>query len=63
VINHVRKDLEVKTERVKVFEEEFEIEYVETIRIRDRAEMFKADTIEYKKRVSELQIKLEKMEN
>ena len=34
-----------------LFEEEFDIEFDETIKIRDRAEKYKAETLEYRKRL------------
>ena len=34
-----------------MFEDEFEIEFDETIKIMDRAELFKAQTMEYQKRL------------
>ena len=47
----MKKDLKKATDRVKVFEDEFEIEFDETIQIRDRAELYKAQTMEYQKRL------------
>ena len=41
VIVKIKKDLETKDKRLNVFEEEFEIEFDETIIIRDRAEILK----------------------
>jgi hypothetical protein len=39
VINQTKKELRKATERVTVFEDEFEIEYDETIKIRDGEEV------------------------
>ena len=43
MIVKVKRDLESKRKRLEVFEEEFEIEFDETIKIRDRAEIYKAE--------------------
>ena len=49
VIVKVKRDLESKTKRLDVFKDEFEIEFDETIKIRDRAELYKSETAHYKK--------------
>ena len=61
-ILEIKKELKAKDERVKVFEEEYEIGYDETIAIRDRAETLKAETLEYKKRLKEVEATLRKMD-
>ena len=62
VINQMKKGLRKATDRVKVFEDEFEIEYDETIKIRDRAELYKAQTMEYQKRLERAEFLLNNME-
>ena len=52
VIVKVKRNLESKEQRLDVFEEEFEIEFDETIEIRDRAEIYEAETALYKKEFS-----------
>ena len=53
VINPMKKELRKATDRVQVFEDEFEIEFDETIKIRDRAELYKSETAHYKKELLE----------
>ena len=43
MINQTKKELRKATERVTVFEDEFEIEYDETIKIRDGEEVYKVE--------------------
>ena len=56
----MKKDLKKATDRVKVFEDEFEIEFDETIQIRDRAEL---NSIEKKNEISGKVIKTLQSEN
>ena len=61
-IKKIRKELDEKENRLNVFEAEFEIEYDETIKIRDRAEIFRAEALEYKKKLEKTEFKLNSME-
>ena len=61
-IKETRKELDTATGKIRIIEEEFEIDYEETIRLRDRAETFKAETLEYRKRLKEGETTLTKME-
>ena len=61
VIVKIQKDLETKEQRLNVFEEEFEIEFDETIKIRDRAEMYKAETNKFQKQLEQAEFKLDEM--
>ena len=49
VIVKVKRNLESKEKRLDVFEEEFEIEFDETVKIRDRAEIYRAETNKFQK--------------
>ena len=62
VIIKVKKELDAKEKRLHVFEEEFEIEFDETIKIRDRAEMYKAETKKFCKQLENAELKLNSME-
>ena len=62
VIIKVKKKLDAKEKRLHVFEEEFEIEFDETIKIRDRAEMYKAETKKFCKQLENAELKLNSME-
>ena len=53
VIFKIKRDLESKEQRLNIFEEEFEIEFDETIKIRDRAEIYKSETVYFKKELLE----------
>ena len=62
VIIKVNKELDAKEKRLHVFEEEFEIEFHEIIKIRDRAEMYKAETKKFCKQMENAELKLNSME-
>ena len=57
-----KKKLDLTRERSKVFEKEFEIEYDETITIRDMAQIYKAETFKYKRKLAETTSVVEKIE-
>ena len=61
-INMVRNELTIKIDRLQLFEEEFEIEYEDIIKIRDRAEMFKDETNKYRNKLIEVEKILKNME-